>query len=53
MLGDPVTLPGLGPKLKLDVPGRGGVGGSPLLGLPAVDNLSGLVGCDPAEILLS
>lgn len=50
ILGVPATLAGLGPKSKLEAPGRGGVGGRPFRGLPAVDSLSGLVDCDSAEI---
>lgn len=44
----------LGVKSKLEVPGNGGVGGMPFLGLPANESLSGVGGCpcDPAEILL-
>lgn len=41
-------------KSKLEVPGKGGVGGMPFLGLPVKETLSGVRGClcDPAEILL-
>jgi len=49
--GDPAAF---GVKSKLEVPGKGGVGGKPFLGLPANESLSGVGGCpcDPAEILL-
>ena len=51
VLGEPSSL---GVKSKLEVPGKGGVGGIPFLWLPAKDVLSGVGGCacDLVETLL-
>lgn len=49
-----ISDPGRGAKSKLDVPGSGGVGGNPLVGLVTNAMRSGVDGCvpfDPADIL--